>query len=93
MPETTGENHGEQNRVGIYQGGRVFGGGKDEKYFFGTQAEVDNRAGDTGYPADRDPTHRETKFVQIPPTADSGRDLNDVSFAHRSGEIKFSGGV
>jgi hypothetical protein len=91
MPETTAENHGEANRVGIYSGGQVFG--KDPKYLFGTPEEVDNRAGDTGYPADRDPSHRETKFVQIPPTTDTGRDLNDIAFAHRSGEIKFSGGV
>jgi hypothetical protein len=91
MPETTGENHGEGNRTGIYEGGRVFGW--DPKYMFGTQEEVDNRAGDTGYPQDRDPTHRPPAFHQIPPRPDSGRDLNDVDFAHRAGDIKFSGGI
>ncbi|MFI4977538.1 MAG: hypothetical protein ACHQC8_02505 [Solirubrobacterales bacterium] len=91
MPETTGENHGEANRVGILAGGKVFG--FDRKYLFGTPEEVDNRAGDTGYPKDRDPSLRPAAFVQIPPVAKSSRILNDVDFAHRAGDIKFSDGI
>jgi hypothetical protein len=91
MAETTEENHGEANRTGILAGGRVFE--YDSKYLFGTDAEVNNRAGDTGYPSDRDPTHRPAAFSQIPPVAKSSRVLNDVEAAHRAGDIKFSDGI
>jgi hypothetical protein len=90
MPETTPEPRPQDNRTGILAGGRVFS--FDPKYLFGTDQEVANRVS-TGYPADRNPTHRAPAFVQIPPVAASGRVLNDVEFAHRAGDIKFSEGI
>jgi hypothetical protein len=90
MPETTPEPRGEESRTGIQAGGRVFT--YDPKYLFGTPEEVAHRNAD-GYPADRSPSNRPTAFVQIPPVAHSGRVINDIEFAHRAGDIKFSDGI
>jgi len=91
MPERTGENRGKRNRKGALAGGNNVFNGANAKYLFGSPEEVANRI-NTGYPSDKNPTTHPPSFTQIPPSI-SGESANDPRFKHRSGDIKFSGGI